>query len=102
MKKLLTTAAFALFFAVGCAGTPEVSHTKADADAAIAAAKAATKKAAGVGFEWRDTGKMIKKAEAAAKAGDFNAAVKGAKKAERQSINAYAQYEENKNAGPRY
>lgn len=86
----------------GCAGTPEVSYGEADAKTAIEAAKAATAKAKSVNYEWRDTGKMIKKAEEAAKTGKFEDAVKMAKKAERQSINAYAQYEANKNAGPQF
>ena len=104
MKKLaaLCTALLLGISLAGCAGGPaEPSHTQADAQAAIAAAKAAKKKAAAVGYEWRDTGKIIKKAEKALKAGDYAKAVKLAKKAERQSKNALAQYETNKNAQPR-
>ncbi len=77
-------------FAVGCAGTPE-EETTGDAAAAIAAAKAANKKAASVHYEWRDTGKLIKKAEAALKAGNDAEAIKLANKARRQAENAYAQ-----------
>jgi hypothetical protein len=57
---------------------------KAGAEAAIAAAKASQKAAGAVGGEWRDTGKMIKKAEEAAAAGNYGEAEKLAKKAEAQ------------------
>jgi osmotically-inducible protein OsmY len=79
----------------GCASTQE-EMTAAPADAkssseAIAAAKAAQKKAASVKGEWRDTGKIIKKAEAAAKKGDYEGAVKLAAKAQDQGELGYAQ-----------
>lgn len=47
------------------------SAAEADYQAAMAAAMAEQKKAAEVGGEWRDTGKVIKQAESAAAAGDF-------------------------------
>ncbi len=102
MKKLLTVAALVLSLGLaGCAGTgPGPEPTADDARAAIAAAKAATAKVKKVLYEWRDTGKMIKKAEAALASGDIAKAIKLAKKAERQSLNAWAQYEREKNAGP--
>jgi len=50
------------------------------ADEAIAAAKAAQKEAKSLGFEWRDMGKTIKKAEAAAKEGKEKKAIKLANK----------------------
>ena len=65
-------------------GGPALAADKASAEAAIAAAKAAQKAAGEVGGEWRDTGKIIKKAEAAAAEGNFADAVKNAKKAEDQ------------------
>ena len=46
-----------------------------DVDDVIKAAKAAQKEAASLGFEWRDTGKIIKKAEAAAKDGKNKKAI---------------------------
>jgi len=52
---------------------------------AITEAKAAKKKAASVGGEWRDIGKFIKKAEEAAKGGETKKALKLAKKAKFQS-----------------
>ncbi len=63
----------------------------AKADAAIKTADAARKKAASVGGEWRDTGKFIKKAKAAAKKGDFAKALKLAKKAEAEGHMGYEQ-----------
>jgi hypothetical protein len=59
---------------------------KAAADAAIAAAKAAQKAAAEVSGEWRDTGKIIKKAEEEAANGNFGTAVDLAKQAEDQGV----------------
>lgn len=102
MKKFIpfaVAAAFALG-ACGTGGGPE--HTQADANSAIMAAKHETKRAGAKGYEWRDTGKMIKKAEKAAKEGDFNKAVKLANKAKNQSTNALAQAEAQKNAGPNF
>lgn len=64
-------------------GTATASD-KATADAAIAAAKSAQKAANAVGGEWRDTGKIIKKAEQAATEGNYGNAVKLAEQAEEQ------------------
>ncbi len=61
-------------------------------NAAIAAAEAANKAAAAVGYEWRETGKMIKKAKQLAKQGKSAAAIMLAKEAETQGHNAVAQY----------
>ncbi|MBT8428911.1 MAG: SoxXA-binding protein [Gammaproteobacteria bacterium] len=65
------------------AGTA-VAADKSSAMAAVAAAKAAQKAAGAVGGEWRDTGKMIKKAEQAIADGNYGEAEKMAKKAEAQ------------------
>lgn len=75
---------------VGCAGTTETESTGSAADA-IAAAKAANTKAKKENYEWRDTGKLIKKAEKAMKDGDDAAAIKLANKAQRQAENAVKQ-----------
>ncbi len=69
---------------------------------AIDEAIAAAKKANSVGFEWRDTGKMIKKAQAAAEKGDDATAMMWANTARNQGVQAYKQYESQKNAGPRF
>jgi len=73
------------------ANSSEKSGDNAAAEAAIAAAESARKKAASIDGEWRDTGKMIKKAQAALKAGDSAKAIKLAKKAEKQGKLGYEQ-----------
>lgn len=60
-------------------------------DQALADAKAALKAAEQTGFAWRDTGKLIGKAEAAAEAGDEARATEIALIAKRQSENALKQ-----------
>jgi len=72
------------------------SHKKGDVrraqvEQAIQAAEAARKKAASVKGEWRDTGKMIKSAQKALKAGDYEKALKLAKKAHQQGELGYKQ-----------
>lgn len=100
MKKLIIVAATAALM-TACAA-PAPTHNLEQANAAIVAANAANGKAKKVNYEWRDTGKIIKKARKAKGAGDFDGAVKLANKAKRQAMNAYAQYEEQKNVKPRY
>lgn len=115
-----THLAIALFFTItlslnACTTTNEIaSNVKAkaasvvstkttpEATAAIAAAKSAQKKAASIGGEWRDTGKLIKKAEKAAKSGKSNEAITFAKKASQQGAWGYEQAMAQKNAGPRF
>ena len=62
-----------------------------NAEQAIAAAKEARKQASSVGGEWRDTGKMIKKAEELLKAGKNEEAAKMAEAAEAQAMLGYIQ-----------
>jgi len=103
MRKIIPFAIAAVIALGGCAsGGSDSSATKGDASSAIIAAEHETKRAKSKGYEWRDTGKMIKKAKKAMKEGDFGKAVKLANKAKRQSTSALAQYEEQKNAGPQY
>jgi len=59
-------------------------------------------KAAKLNYEWRDTGKIIKQAEEAMKKEDYATAVKLANQARNQGVLAQQQYEDQKNAGPRY
>lgn len=98
MRKItITTAALLLSLSVplaSSAGSIDPKSQKA-IDGAIAAAN----KAAEVGFEWRDTGKMIKKAKAAAEKGDNATAMKMANRAADQGRLAYQQYLDQKNAG---
>ncbi len=65
----------------------------ASAEQAIAAAEAARKAAAEVGYEWRDTAKMIKDAKKLASEGKTDEAAKLAKKAQMQGEDAIAQYQ---------
>ncbi len=97
MKKLLLAASAALFLQA-CANTPPVS----DAKAAISAAEQETLQARKVNNEWRDTGKIIKKAKKAMKKGEIETAIKLANKARRQSSNALKQYAEQKSSGPHF
>ena len=70
---------------------------------AITDAKQEMKKVSEVGYLWRDTGKILKKAEAAAAKGDEKTATKLARKAEEQAKDAYAQYERYyESAAPRF
>ncbi len=64
----------------------------ASADKAISNAESARKAAAQIGYEWRDTGKLIKKARELAAAGKTEQAIALAKKAEQQSLDAVQQY----------
>ncbi|MDH5446419.1 MAG: SoxXA-binding protein [Gammaproteobacteria bacterium] len=85
---------------LGACGAQQ-KHTDKDAAAAISAAKSVNKKAKKAEFEWRDTGKIIKKAEAAAKDGEFDEAVKQANKAKKQAEMALQQAKAAKRARPR-
>ena len=92
MKKTLFIASIALL-ASACAST-QTAQAPASADEAtqaIAAAKASAKKAAAVGYQWRDTGKLIAGAEKALKANDAAKAIKLATKAQRQGEYAVQQ-----------
>ena len=84
VKKCLATCALAVI--LGGLWVP-LQATAGDAaafDDTMKAARAAQKAANSVGGEWRDTGKMIKQAEEAAKAGDYDKAMKLADHARRQ------------------
>ncbi len=101
MKKFIPIAVAAAIISLGgCASG--MKHSEADASAAIAAAVSEEKRASKIGNQWRDTGKMIKKAKKALKDGKYDEAVKIANKAKKQSTNAIAQAESQKDAGPNY
>ncbi len=92
MLKLTSMIALVFAVAVGCTSTSDTSGSNEQAAKdAIAAAKKANKDAKAVGYEWRDTGKIIKKAEKALGADDYDKAIKLANKAKRQAENAIAQ-----------
>ena len=91
---------------IGCAGMDGGDSAKKSIDPAVQTAiddaVAANKKAASVGYEWRDAGKMIKDAQAAAETGDNEKALSLAKKAKTQGELGYAQGMTEKSAGPRF
>lgn len=99
MKKLLILAAVAALTISACGGGG-ASHTKGDASGAITAAEHQYNRAVSKNFAWRDTPKLIKKAKAALKEGDFDKAVKLAKKAKAQSTLALEQAMAANKAGP--
>jgi len=68
-------------------------------EAALAGAKAEIKKASAVGGEWRDTGKILKKAEKAAAEGNYGNATKMAEKAKFQAIKGQEQAASQVNVG---
>ena len=88
LKTLLLTASIAIF----STGYLASAHAGGmNAEAAIAAAKEAQKQARSVGGEWRDTDKMIKKAENLLKQGKDDEAAKLAQEAEAQGMLGYMQ-----------
>lgn len=100
MKKFIPFAVAAAFTLGACASGGGSTHTAQDADSAITAAEHELSRANAVGNAWRDTEKMIKEAQKAAKEGKYDDAVKLANKAKEQSSDAIAQHETQKNAGP--
>lgn len=84
---------------VACQSAPTKSLN--DANMALKSATKANGAAKKIYVEWRDTGKLLKKARKAKSKGDFDAAVKLAGKAERQAKNAIAQAKSQRNVKPR-
>jgi len=91
--RLISVALLSLGLMAGCATTEDTGSTDATAAAqqAIDAAKAANKEAKASGYEWRDTGKIIKSAEAALAEGNTEEATKLANKATKQAQDAVKQ-----------
>ncbi len=102
--KTLVSTFIAAILCLGLVGTAAAGSTasKSDYEQALADANAAVEKAKGVGGEWRDTGKLIKKAQEAAGKGDYAQAVKFANKAKLHSDIGYQQALNEKNAGPHF
>ena len=96
--RLFSVALLSLGLITGCASTDETPDSGASlAEQAIADAKAANAEAKAANYEWRDTGKIIKKAEKKLADGDEEGAIKLANQAKAQAVNAVAQAEvENK------
>ena len=95
--KLAVACALALSLAA-CQSAPTKSLS--DANMALKAAMTANGKAKKMYVEWRDTGKILKKARKAKAKGDYDKAVKLAGKAKRQAMNAVAQAKAQKNVKP--
>jgi hypothetical protein len=98
-----------IFLASACTATGEAKKaeaakapTNAEFETTYAAAKAAQKKAASVGGEWRDIGKFLKQAEQAAEGGDYAKAIVLTNKARFQGEMGYQQALAQKDAGPRF
>ena len=72
------------------------------AERLLSEAKVENKKAAKMGFEWRDTGKIMKQAVKASADMHYDKAIKLAMSAKNQAIAAQAQAIEQQNAGPRF
>ena len=87
--RLFLVAFLGLGLVTGCATTGDSDQTAAEA---IAAAKSANADAKAVGYEWRDTAKVIKSAEKALAAGNEDEAKSLANKARLQAENAMAQH----------
>ncbi len=99
-SNIIRSAAIALALSGLVAGGAQASgDDAAQFKQAIEKAEAAEKKAGSVKGEWRDTGKIIKKAKAAAKKGDYGKAIKLANTAYRQGELGYQQAVEQKDAG---
>lgn len=102
----LTTLLLSALLAAGCAATaPQGDQAAATPEAfeqLLQEATAALDKADAVGFEWRDSRKILNQAKEAAARGDFEQAVELARAAARQGEAAYAQYLAARNAGPRF
>lgn len=102
MNKVLLSTAAAVCLALSGASCVAADKSANGAAEAIAAAKAAQKKANSIGGEWRDTGKMIKKAEELAAEGKIEKAIKTTKAAESQGKAGYEQSKAQPTAGPRF
>jgi hypothetical protein len=70
-----------------------------DFEQSVKEATAEIDKAKAVGYEWRDSRKILKEAEKAEKAGDHEKAMKLVNKAKQQGIIAVVQAKEQANAG---
>ena len=94
--------ALATVLVSGCAsyGTANAA-TQESYNAALADAKNSLQLASKANYEWRDSGKILKKADAAAKAGDYSKALKLAEQAKYQGDRALAQSKDQIDAGMR-
>ncbi len=96
LRTITTTAALLTLLT-----TPMMGMANTSFDQAKKEAVAAIDKAKAAGYEWRDSRKILKKAEDAEKAGDHEKALKLANKAKKQGSDAVAQSKTQTSAGPR-
>ena len=103
MKNSLIIAPLALL-AAACASNQavQIPATAENAAAAIATAVATNSKASAMGYEWRDTGKLIADAKKAAAAKELAKAIELAQQALHQSENALKQHDAQKDAASRF
>lgn len=87
--KILMILIMAIF--MGLSSSMVIAADQKTAESAIDAAEKSRTRAASVDGEWRDTGKLIKKAQEAMKNGQFDKAVKLANFAQRQGQHGYEQ-----------
>jgi len=103
--KILSSIVLASALLSGCASTNasvnSSAASKADYNAALVEANKSLKAAINVNYLWRDSGKILKKAAKAAKAGDYEKATKLANKAKHQGDMAVKQSKDQANASPR-
>ena len=97
VKKHLAACALAAVTGLGLSA--QVHADAAEYETMIRAAEAAQKTADEAGGEWRDVGKLIKAAKAAADSGAYGKATALANKARQQSELGYKQALAEKNAG---
>ena len=96
--KIIVSIALASVLLSGFASYGTANATQEDYNAALADAKKSLKTANKANYEWRDSGKILKKADKAAKAGDFSTATKLANQAKHQGDLALAQSKQQVNA----
>jgi uncharacterized membrane-anchored protein len=94
-KLAILSAVFALIAA------PLSASASSDFESAKQQAIAEIDKASALGYEWRDSRKILQQAEKAEKAGDHEKAIKLVNQAKQQGMVAVVQAESQKNAGPR-
>ena len=99
-QRLLAAAvAAALIAGASCAVTRASEADDAETfKAAYEAGKAARKAAAAVGFEWRDTKKMLRRAKKLAEKGEYEKAIELANKAKHQGEQGVSQAREQETA----
>jgi predicted small secreted protein len=99
VRKYLAACGLAAVTGLGLSAPALAQADAADYEKMLRAAEAAQKTAADVGGEWRDVGKLIKGAKAAAESGAYAKATALANKARQQSELGYKQALAEKSAG---